>query len=290
MSTTFNPADVYSTPSSTSSSSNSNPYSIGSYNSGSSSANGYTFPDFTSYMNGVRSSTNNLFNGQNASVGNYLSNYSNAINNQETVPAMWQRLANETGYNAANQEAINLNQQLTYAPQTETAAMKGFDVNNNQLNTDIGLKQWKLAPLAQAASTNATNIAQNIINPQIAATQAQQQKELTPYTTEGQFLQDYLTRQTTAFTTENEQELNALEAKQTAGVALTNNEQDNITKLKTAKMAYDQAIAVQTLASQSQVASQQIGSGSILPAGSTYYNPFTSNLYNPTNSNILGMG
>ena len=78
-------------------------------------------PDFTSYMNGVRGNTSNLFNTQNAQVGNYLSSYSNAINNQETVPAMWQRLANETGYNNANQEAINLNQQLTYAPQTETA-------------------------------------------------------------------------------------------------------------------------------------------------------------------------
>jgi replicative DNA helicase len=209
-------------------------------------------------MSGVRGNTNSLFGGQNASVGNYLSNYSNAINSQETVPAMWQRLSNETGYNSANQQAINLNNQLNYLPQTETAAMKGFDVNNNQLNTDIGLQQWKLAPLAARASSNATNIAQNIMNPQIAATQAQQQKELTPYTTEGAFLTDYLTRQTTSFTTENEQEMNALIAKQAQGVILTTNEQDNLTNLKTAQIAYNQAVDSAKITAQGGITSQQI--------------------------------
>lgn len=268
MSTTFNPTDVYSNPTATGTT---NPFSSPSYNSGSSSVNGYQFPDFSSYMSGVRGNTNNLFAGQNASVGNYLSNYSNAINSQETVPAMWQRLSNETGYNSANQQAINLNNQLNYLPQTETAAMKGFDVNNNQLNTDIGLQQWKLAPLAARASSNATNIAQNIMNPQIAATQAQQQKELTPYTTEGQFLTDYMARQTTAFTTENEQELNALLAKQAQGVILTTDEQDNITKLKAAQISYNQAVAVQQIQSQNQT----------IAKGSTYYNPTTGAYYNP---------
>ena len=236
-------------------------------------------PDTSSYMQGVGTQAGNMFNQQNAAVGNYLQNYSNAINNQETAPAMWQRLANETGYNAANQQAMTLNNQLNYVPQTETAAMKGFDVNNNQLNTDIGLQEWKLAPLAQRASSNATNIAQNIMNPQIQAEQAQQQKELTPYTAEGSFLTDYMARQTSTFTTDAQAQLQALEAKQTAGVALTNDEQNNLNSLKIAEEGYNNAITLAQISQQYKT----LGQGdTLLSTGATpgstagAYNPFTT--------------
>jgi len=291
MSTTFNPTDPYNLNTSTTSSgstnsSKSNPFSVPSYNSGASTVAGYQFPDLTGYMSGVRSSTNDLFNNQNQQVGNFLSSYSNAINNQETVPAMWQRLANETGYNALNKQALDINNQLNYLPQTETAAMKGFDVNNNQLNNDINTQTWKLAPIAQRATSEAQNAA-NIMGQQIAATQAQQQKELTPYTAEQGFLTDYLARQTSAFTTENEQELNALEQKMSTGATLSDDEQNRLNQLKIAEEGYQNQLAI----AQAQIAGNinvaKINAGTTLGANQTYFNPYSGYAYNPTNANIL---
>jgi hypothetical protein len=268
VSTTFNPADIYTNSSTTGSTASKNPFSSPSYNSGASSIAGYNFPDFSSYMSGVRSNTSDLLGQQNASVGNYLSNYSAAINNQETVPAMWQRLANETGYNALNKQALDINNQLNYLPQTETAAMKGFDVNNNQLMGDINQQTWKLAPIAQRATAQAQNAA-NIMGQQISATQAQQQKELTPYTAEGQFLTDYLARQTSMFTQENEMEMNSLVNKMNAGVTLTNAEQQRLNDLKIAEEGYKNKLQLQQM------------QGTVLGKTDTYYNPWTGTAYNP---------
>lgn len=276
MATAFNPTDPYTLNNNQPSNSQQNYSSL----SGPSSQSGFQFPDFSGIAAGQRGATQGLLGNQNQQVGGYLQNYSNAINSQETQPAMWARLAQETGYAPALQQATTLNNQLAAIPQTYSAATRGFDVNANQLDRIMNMQQWKLAPLAERATAQAQSAGQ-LMQGQIAATQAQQQKELQPYQSEQTFLQDKIARETSLFSEQNQSELQALEYKMQTGAQLSSDEQKRINDLRIAQEGYQNALQ-----------RAKIGAGVQLPANTTYYNPFYAapgqgQAYNATNPNIL---
>jgi len=254
MATIFNPTSTYSNkPTATTSTKNwwDMPTSAG--KSGADSIYGFQLPDFSGIVSNQRAAGGQMLQGQDQQVGNWLSNYSGAINNQEKMRAMYSRLGDELGLPGLMSQANTLNATLEAVPQTYTAATRGFDTNANQLARIVGTKQAQLAPLAQKATTQA-QFAQDQLGVQMGLEQQQQAKELSPYTYEKEFLMDRIARETSMFTTANENELNALVAKMQSGVELNEGEKKRINDLTIAREGYQNALAVQKLSNEGSLA------------------------------------
>lgn len=253
MATIFNPTSTYSnTP--TSGTTSGTPYwQMPKYDTGPSNVYGFQLPDFSSMIQNQRNAGQGMLSGQDARVGNWLSNYSGAIGNQEKMRAMYSRLGDELGLPGLMRQADTLNATLEAVPQTYTAATRGFDTNANQLARIIGTKQAALAPLAQRATTQAQN-AQQQLGVQMGLEQQQQQKELSPYMYEREFLADRIARETSMFTADNEREYNALVAKMGAGVQLNEGEKNRLNELKLQEMRYKLAMDQQRLANEGSLA------------------------------------
>lgn len=250
--------------------------STGSTDTGTSGAGGvagtgFNLPDFSGIVNQQRQATSGLLSGQQAQIGDYLQGYRNAIGGQETQQAMWNRLAQETGYPQLMQQATTLNNQLAMIPQTQISATRGYDVNANQLDRLMNMQQWKLAPLAQRATAQAQTAGQ-LMSGQIAATQAQQQKELLPYQAQQALLTDQLARQATMFTSQNESELQGLEYAMQTGAQLTSGQLDRYNELKKAQIAYNQAISTANIAQMYRTLSPAQGVFNAVTGTVTPYN------------------
>lgn len=179
----------------------------------------------------------------------YLNRLRGAIAGQETVPAMYSRIARETGMDVAGANAAKLQTQLTNLPYTYSAATRGFDVNANQLERLTAAKAAELAPTATAAANQYAS-AKDVANALMGATQAQQAKELTPYQNEQQLMSDRLARETSGFTAQAELEYNALVTKAQMGIELTENEKNRAQQLEIAKMNRDAQLEVARMQQQ----------------------------------------
>lgn len=176
-------------------------------------------------------------------ITDYLGRYTGAINNQEPLSHMQDRIGRELNLPNLRTSANTLNTTLANIPYTYSGATRGFDVNANQLNRIIGTKSAALAPTVTAAN-NALSSAEGQLTQRMGLEQTQQAKQLLPYQSEQTLLNDRLARESTGFTQEAQGQLNAYIDKLDKGVALSRGEQDNAERLATAKLAYDQAIAV----------------------------------------------
>lgn len=182
----------------------------------------------------------NFYAGQKAEVGDYLGRYTNAINSQEPLTHMQDRIGRELGLPQLQQSANQLNTTLANLPYTYSGATRGFDVNANQLNRIVSTKSSAMAPTVNAVNT-ALGSAQNQLVTRMGLTQQQQAKELLPYQSEQQLLNDRLTRESTGFTQEAEGLLQSYIQKMMAGVALSTGEQNRANALAIAKLSYDAA-------------------------------------------------
>lgn len=203
-----------------------------------SSIEGYTFPDYGSIFSNYRTGSQNLLGSQDRQVGDYLSGYAGAIKGQESVPAMYARIGTELGLPNLMRNANQINETLAAIPETYGAATRGFDVNANQLARIIGAKTAALEPAARRA-TNAAQTASGQVAQLMGLTQQQQQKELLPYEYERDFLRDRIARETSLFTTANEQELRALDQKVSLGVQLTEAEKQRKQQLEMQRNDYE---------------------------------------------------
>jgi hypothetical protein len=148
---------------------------------------------------------------------------------------------------------------------------QGSDTNQAQVDQMTGVQQFRLQPLATAATNNA-QVAQGLANNMVNYGVQNEAQLLSPYANTVS-LQQALTQGAYAnFTQQQSDQLNALTAKMNAGVTLTKDEQDNLNALQVAKANNDATIAAQKIAFQNQQ----------LAAGTTYYNPTTGQYYNPT--------
>lgn len=205
---------------------------------GASTQGGFNLPDFGSVVGGQRQASGNLMANQGAQTGQFLQNYGNAIGNQETMRAMYQRLGQELNLPQLQNQAQTLTSTLEAIPETYGNATRGFDVNANQLNRIVGTKQAQLAPLQQKA-VGQLQTAQGQIGTQMGLEQAQQQKELQPYEFERQFLTDRLARETSLFSQDAEREYNALITKMNAGIQLTEAEKNRAQQLEMQKREFE---------------------------------------------------
>lgn len=183
--------------------------------------------------------------------------YTGAINAQPTVPQLTSKYADQFGVpqlqgrlQSDQAQADTLGTQIANAPKTvaqasqqsiltqgqKDAAVQNLTTPLNQqlstLNTNIGREQTNLG----TAQTNAGNM--------VTAEQAQQTKQLLPWTQAFSDANVTSAMQMTGWTTENANQLQTLLANQQAGVTLTKDEQDNMEQLAQQEQQFHNTLSV----------------------------------------------
>ena len=226
-------------------------------------------PDFEGKAASTASARAKLQAGQKAEETGYLDRYRGAIAGQETVPAMYSRIARETGMDVAGKNVAALNTQLANLPYTYGKATRGFDVNANQLERITAAKAAELAPTVTAAANQYAS-AKDVANTLMSATQTQQAKELQPYTTEQSLMTNRIARETSGFTEQAELEYNGLVAKMNAGITLSEGEKNRAAQLEAAKMQRDAQLEIARMNQQKDAATGTGGRYSTSTGEMTY--------------------
>jgi hypothetical protein len=184
-----------------------------------------------------------LMAGQKAETAGLLGRYTGAIGGQETMSALAARLGQEQGLPTLRINSNRLNDTLRNIPSVVTNAARGNEVSQNQADRMISNQQQKISPFAQEA-TRQTQNAQDTVNTQMGYEQADQAKALMPYTMEQSLASERWARETTMFTTQNQNELDALMNKISSGVTLTEGEQTRANQLAIAEKGYQNALKI----------------------------------------------
>lgn len=190
-----------------------------------------------------RANTQNLLGLQQGQNTDFLNRYKGLLGSQETTAQTANRLGQENNLPQLKQNANTLNTTMSNIPYTYRDATKGFDVNQNQLDRIIGQKSSELAPTLTSAN-NALNTAQNTVNTQLGYTQEDKNRALIPYQSEQQMMADQQARQTSLYSQDNQNELNALITKINTGVQLSEAEKNRAQQLAIAEKGYQNALDV----------------------------------------------
>lgn len=190
------------------------------------------------YMQGMPEKRNQFFTGQKGEVNDFVGRFTSAVRGQEPLTHMQSRIGREVGLPQLQQSANQLNTTLANIPSTYSGATRGFDVNSNQLDRIVGSKAAGLAPTVNAVN-NSLGMAQNQVSTRMGMEQQQQAKELAPYQSEQQLMNDRLSREAAGFTQESEGLLGGFIQKLQAGVSLSTGEQTRANQLAIAKLDYD---------------------------------------------------
>ena len=235
----------------------------------------------TDYMKNMPGLSSSFYNTQKGDVNNYLGRYTSAVNNQESLSNIQNRIGNQLGMPALRQNANTLNTTAANIPYTYSGATRGFDVNSNQLSRIIGQKQYEIAPAVTSAN-NALATGEAQYNTQIGQEQTQQAKQLLPIQSEGSMLNDRLARESTNFTSQNEAILSGYLQKLQNGVALSQTEMTTAEQLAAAKLQYDQVIESAKIQATATQNAAKIGNQyQTLTPAQTLLNTFTGSTYKP---------
>ena len=188
-----------------------------------------------------RAANAKFLEGQNALTSQFLDKFGNVINNQGTTADAAARFGEEAGLPTLQKNAFNLNEQILGIPALHTSGTRGFDVNANQLGRIINEKTAQIAPFAQEA-TRLAQFAENSVNTKLGYLQNDWNRQLLPLTTEKDFLTDRMARETSMYTQDNQNELNAILAKISTGVAIDEKERDRAHALALQEAQYDLAL------------------------------------------------
>lgn len=190
----------------------------------------------------MRGTSADLLASQNTENTNFLNKFTNTINNQGTTQALADKISGELGLPALRQNANTLNTTFANLPSTYRDATKGYNVNANQLARIIGQKGYELGP-AMTTANNALGTAENVLNQQLGYAQNDWQRQLLPLNSEQAMLADRQARETSLYTQDNQNELNALLTKVSNGIALSNAEKDRAQALSIAESGYANELA-----------------------------------------------
>ncbi len=198
-----------------------------------------------------------LLTSQNAMSDDFLNRYRGAVTGQERVSDMATRIGGELGLPQLQSNATMLRNTLTNLPSTYSKAVRGFDVNSNQLDRIIATKAGALAP-AVATAENSLAGAQSTLDRRLGYEQIDQQKELLPFQTEQSLLSERLARETTAFDRTAESELNGLIQKIQAGITLSEGEKNRAQQLAIAEQNFQNQLKLNNEQQKSQGPQTQI--------------------------------
>lgn len=224
-------------------------------------------PNFDQYFAGSKAAGADLIGKQNAESGSFLKQYSDTINGQESQSAMAKRLGDQYNLPTLSKNAFNAQTALNQAPEVTTAAARGSDINQNQLDRQKNYQIQKLAPIAQTAQSQA-DFAQGTVNTQMGYATADQQKALSIFPVAQQLMMDRQARETSLFTTENQNELNGLIAKMNAGITLDEGQKNRAQQLSIAEKGYQSSL--DQIAANAKNASSQPQTQTVSQGGKTY--------------------
>lgn len=203
--------------------------------------------------------------GQNTLTSDFLTKFGNTITGQGTTADAAERIGGELGLPQLRQNAFNLNQSLIDLPGLHTSANRGFDVNANQLGRIINEKTSQIAPLAQRATAQA-QFAEGELGTRLGYLQNDWNRQLLPLTTEKDFLTDRMARETSMYTQDNQNELNAIMDKIKNGITISEAEKARAHALSLAEKGYENALTL---------AREKNNQPYAVTPGSSIYNPVT---------------
>lgn len=215
-----------------------------------------------------RAGTQTLLAGQDAMTGGFLDRFKGTLGSQEKTSAMATRLGQELGLPQLRSNATMLRNTMTNLPGTYSAATRGFDVNQNQLNRIVGTESSKLAPAMETAERSLSD-AENTLSTRMGFEQRDQDRELIPFNVEQDFMVDRMARETTLFTADNGRELDALLAKMSAGITLSEGEKNRANQLAMQEKEFENTKKLYAEQAKYSAASDPYVS---LGEGSTLYN------------------
>jgi hypothetical protein len=191
--------------------------------------------------NSQRTDWGTLFDTQNNTQNDFLNSYNAKIASQPSLSDSYAKYGAANNLTGLGNQANTLNNAVLQTPQQNLDLAKGFNYNQNQVNQKTTQDLTKLQPLATAA-TNNFQTAQNLTNQQVGYQQTQNQYELQPLQAEQAMTTDAFARQMTGYTQANDLELQGLMSKMNAGVTLTSAELSRANTLATAQASYQSTI------------------------------------------------
>lgn len=184
--------------------------------------------------------------------------YSNAINSQPTVPQLTAKYNDQFGVpqlqgqvQGLQSDADKLTSQINMAPKTIAQASQESILTQGQKDAAVQNMTQPLQQTLNTVNTNLSRVQSNLGTAQtnagnmVTAEQAQQTKQLLPWTQQFSDLNVTTAMQMTGWTTENAQQLQVLLANQQAGVTLTKDEQDNLNALAQKEQDFENNLKLQ---------------------------------------------
>lgn len=191
------------------------------------------------------------------------SGYTNAINSQSTVPQLTGKYNNQFGVPQLQNQAEglqanadSLNTQINMAPKTIAQASQQSIMTQGQKDAAVQNLQQPLQQQLQNVNTNLTRTQSNLgtaeknASDMVAAEQAQQTKQLLPWTQAFKDTDVTTAMQMTGWSTADANALNVLLHNQQTGLALTQNEQDHLEQLAQQEQQFENTL--KTNAAQEQ--------------------------------------
>lgn len=169
------------------------------------------------------SSADALAKEQEAKTADFLNRYTSAIQAQPTIQDIYDRIYGELGIGAARdlstgltQQALDIEGRLQNLPEQITGETRGFDVNaaqrakiEEQRTSKMGADLTQMARAAERAGVRTTALGQEAMT-RLGLEAGQLEKELAPFQTEAELLNDNLARKLSMYTTERQGQLDTL--------------------------------------------------------------------------------
>lgn len=232
----------------------------------------------------VMNSTGDLATSLGKQTGQYVSDYTKAVQANPTVTALYN--AGNTMFNVPQlaQTATNLQNRLTDVVPNAFQGAKGFDIDSTDINNGIANASAYLTPQAGRATAN-YNTAAGLASNFVQAGQAQNAQNLLPIQAQAPLLQQSEGAQGTVWNTAAQQTLQGLIAKMQAGVQLSTNEMEMAKTLAQAEEAYQQ----QQTQNQTTLANTIQGQKYIpVAAGNNLVNTVAQSFVNPSTGRVGG--
>lgn len=210
--------------------------------------------DPNAWANDTTSGLNSLWNNQNTLQGNYFQAYKDAIKANPSMTDLFSTAYDKFNVVPLQTTANTLDNAMLTAPNSNLAAAKGFNYDQNQVDQKTSQDLQRLAPAAAVAEKNAQTAETNASN-YVTQGLTQNQIALLPIQEQGQYLMDFYARQQSGFTTVAQARLQALQDKMDQGVALSKEEMQEYASLASSEASYQGALA----SANATIKSAQIG-------------------------------
>ncbi len=189
--------------------------------------------------------------------GSLEKGYADTINAQPTVPQLTAKYNTQFGVpqlqgQVANDQATEdkLNTAINMAPKTVAQASQQSILTQGQKDAAVTNLTAPLNTQLATATTDASRTQSNLGTAQtnagnmVSAEQAQQQKQLLPWTQAFSDANVTSAMQMTGWSTENAQQLQVLLANQSAGVTMTEDERNNMEKLAEQEQTFENTLKI----------------------------------------------